>query len=221
MAEKTTTFISVLTLGRKKLFCFLVSPILWHHRIYEVIFKFNNSFFSLPTTSIKIFLTLSESVVMRVLSSCDLLCESGFCLNLHQFKASDCDYSHSTAMTSGVLIHVVSHLSSVSFRKKPAWLWSWKLWLSSGDHRYHKALKTLLGYVKILDSPFKGELGFLKTGGLYSRVEFACVHGQVLMHSFPKRLFIHFIFFRFLYLHLTHCNLYVTALYLLVWWILF
>ena len=99
--------------------------------------------------------------------------------------------------------------------------WSWKLWLSSEDHRYHKALKTLLGYVKILDSPFKGELGFLKTSGLYSGVEFACVHVQVLMYSFPKRLFIHFILFRFLYLHLTHCNLYVTALYLLVWWILF
>lgn len=108
---------------------------------------------------------------MCELSGCDLLCESGFHLNLHLFKTRDCGYAMtrlcSTAMTSGAFIHVMSllqglkHLKSVSFRK-PAWIWSWKLWLSSENCRYRKALKTLLRYVKILDSPFKGELGFLK-----------------------------------------------------------
>lgn len=54
---------------------------------------------------------------MCELSGSDLLCESGFHLNLHQFKASDRDCSHGTTVTSGTFINIMSLLSSVFFRK--------------------------------------------------------------------------------------------------------
>lgn len=59
---------------------------------------------------------------MCELSGCDLLYESGLHLSLPKFKgegfkARVCGYAHGTAMTSGVFIHAMSLLPSVSFRK--------------------------------------------------------------------------------------------------------